>query len=244
MLDNRAMGNWLEPFLRSAGLSQEQLAEAIGMSRATINRLANDHSKLKLDRAEELAPHLRVTPEQLMLNKPPRAAAPTRLAIPPGRIAYGGSVAAGLWRLADQYNQDIGEHPMAPPSVPRYPAYPDLPQVAWRVVGNSMELARIYDGDWAVGIPYLDYVDKIGELDNGMFVVVEKSRAGGSEIELTLKEVQFGRHGMRLIPRSTSKYPEYLIPLDHEADPDEETVRIVGVVMWAGRDLASQRNSY
>ena len=155
-----------------------------------------------------------------------------------GPLPYGGIVAAGLRRLADQFNQDIAEHPMAPPSVPRSPIHPHLPQVAWRVVGDSMELARIYDGDWAVVIPYLEYVDKVGELDNSMFVVVEKSSAGGGEIELTLKEVQFGRYGMRLIPRSNTKYPEYVIPMDREADPDEETVRIVGVVMWAGRLLA------
>lgn len=64
--------NWLAPFIKASTLSsQEELADRLGVSRATINRLANDHSKLKLDRAREIAPYLGVPAEQLMLNRPP-----------------------------------------------------------------------------------------------------------------------------------------------------------------------------
>lgn len=64
--------NWLSPFIKASPISsQEELADLLDTSRATINRLANDHSKLKLKRAKQLAPHLGVTPEQLMLNRPP-----------------------------------------------------------------------------------------------------------------------------------------------------------------------------
>jgi SOS-response transcriptional repressor LexA len=239
MLDNRGMTNWLEPFLRSAGLSQEQLAEAIGMSRATINRLANDHSRLKLDRAQELAPHLRVQPEQLMLNTPPKAdgfKAPVH--VPPGRLPYAGTVAAGDWLDNDDFNQDLADNTV-PESVPRHPRYPQLEQMAWRVRGTSMDQAGILDGEWLVGASYADYVDKIGELDNGNYVVVERTRYQGSERELTVKEVQFARRGMRLIPRSSDpRHKEFFIPLDEDADPDRESVRILGVVLWVGRDLA------
>jgi SOS-response transcriptional repressor LexA len=241
MLDNRAMGNWLEPFLRSAGLSQEQLAEAIGMSRATINRLANDHSKLKLDRAEELAPHLRVSADELMLNRPrteeakqPRKGVP----IPPGRLPYGGTVEAGDWLTVDDFNQDLADNTV-PMSVPRHPGYPQLEQVAWKVRGDSMDQAGILEGMWLVGASYADYVDKVGELDNGNFVVAERTRYQGAERELTVKEVQFARRGMRLVPRSSNpKHKEFFVDLDPEADPDRETVRILGVVLWVGRDLA------
>jgi SOS-response transcriptional repressor LexA len=65
--------NWLDPFLKASKFaSQEELAEAIGVSRATINRLANDHSQLKRDRAEVLAKLLGTTPEALILNRPPQ----------------------------------------------------------------------------------------------------------------------------------------------------------------------------
>ncbi|KQS79067.1 repressor [Rhizobium sp. Leaf384] len=67
--------NWLAPFIKASKIaSQEALAEAIGVSRATINRLANDHSQLKRDRAEELAPLLDASVDDLMLNRPPKPA--------------------------------------------------------------------------------------------------------------------------------------------------------------------------
>lgn len=65
------MANWLDPFLQAAHLTQEQLGDELGVSRATINRLANDHSKLKRHRAELMAPLLEVSADQLMLNRPP-----------------------------------------------------------------------------------------------------------------------------------------------------------------------------
>ncbi len=76
LADNIVMAkNWLEPFIKASKIaSQEALADELDLSRATINRLANDHSKLKLDRAEEMAPLLGVSPEDLMLNRPPKRA--------------------------------------------------------------------------------------------------------------------------------------------------------------------------
>lgn len=71
MPDNIPVANWLEPFLKNAGLSQEELGDRLGLSRATINRLANDHSKLKRQRAELVAEVLGATPDDLMLNRPP-----------------------------------------------------------------------------------------------------------------------------------------------------------------------------
>ena len=71
MPDTETVANWLDPFLKAAEISQEALGEKLGLSRATVNRLANDHSKLKRDRAEQMASHLQVTVEQLMLNRPP-----------------------------------------------------------------------------------------------------------------------------------------------------------------------------
>lgn len=65
------MANWLEPFLHAAHLTQEKLGDELGLSRATINRLANDHTLLKRGRAERMAPLLEVTADQLMLNRPP-----------------------------------------------------------------------------------------------------------------------------------------------------------------------------
>ncbi|WP_320196331.1 LexA family transcriptional regulator [Agrobacterium rosae] len=64
--------NWLDPFIKASKIgSQEALADALDLSRATINRLANDHSLLKRDRAEKIAALLGARVEDLMLNRPP-----------------------------------------------------------------------------------------------------------------------------------------------------------------------------
>jgi SOS-response transcriptional repressor LexA len=47
--------NWLAPFLKRADASQEDLAEAMGKSRATINRIANGRTKLTPHLAKEIA---------------------------------------------------------------------------------------------------------------------------------------------------------------------------------------------
>ena len=64
--------NWLDPFLKYAKMSQEALGDELGLSRATINRLANDHTQLKRDRAAKMSPLLNVSIDDLMLNRPPK----------------------------------------------------------------------------------------------------------------------------------------------------------------------------
>jgi transcriptional regulator with XRE-family HTH domain len=73
MADKIAMTkNWLDPFIKASKVSsQEELADLLDVSRATINRLANDHTKLKRDRAEAMAPLLDVSVNDLMLNRLP-----------------------------------------------------------------------------------------------------------------------------------------------------------------------------
>lgn len=67
MADKGTMKNWLEPYLKNAGLSQEELADRIGKSRATINRIANGRTQMTRKVAEMLAPHLKVSVEELVL---------------------------------------------------------------------------------------------------------------------------------------------------------------------------------
>jgi SOS-response transcriptional repressor LexA len=228
--------NWLK----------EQLAEAPhGTKRVLAQRMGIDGPKL----SKTLAGNRELSAAELAraveffgrsppdLQKPP--AGPRGVPIPPGGpLPYGGTVAAGDWLSVDDFNQDLADV-QVPISVPRHPGYPQLEQIAWRVHGDSMTEAGILEGMWLVGAKYLDYVDRIGELDNGSYVVVERKRYQGAERELTVKEVQFARRGMRLIPRSSNpRHKEFFIDLDHDADPDTESVAIVGVVLWVGRDLA------
>lgn len=155
------------------------------------------------------------------------------------RVPYGGTVRAGGFLPVDEYfSQDDGDH-LVPPSVVWHPDFPDVQQHAWLVHGDSLDLVGIREGMWIVAALYGDYREKIGEIDNGQFVVVERSRLGGSEIERTVKEAQFSRKGMRLIPRSSNPvHKEFFIPFDHNADGDTETVRVLAVVLSAVTDYS------
>lgn len=228
----------VEERMKALNLKAAPLAKKAGLGESFVRDILRGKTAVpKADNLAKLAEALETTPEELLGTAPKRA--PKGVPIPPGgRLPYGGTVAAGDWLSVDDFNQDVADV-RVPLSVPRHPGYPQLEQVAWKCRGDSMDLAGILDGMWLVGAKYLDYVDKIGELDNGNFVVVERTRYQGAERELTVKEVQFARRGMRLIPRSSNpRHREFFIDLAPEADPDVEVVSILGVVLWVGRDLA------
>lgn len=159
-------------------------------------------------------------------------------------VPFGGKVGAGgFLPVLDYFNQDDENKPV-PQTAVRHPGYPAIAQFAWLVEGDSMTDAGILDGMWVVAGTYSDYIDRVGDIDNGQYVIVERTRFGGSERELTIKEVQFTRSGMRLVPRSPNpRHKELFIPLDPNADGDEETVRILAVVLAAVLDFGTRRIS-
>lgn len=157
-------------------------------------------------------------------------------------VPFGGKVGAGGFLPVLEYFDQDDDHREIPQTVVRHPAFPGIPQHAWLVEGSSMDAAGIYNGMWVVAASYMDYVDKVGELTNGQYVIAERTRFGGSERELTIKEVQFARGGMRLVPRSSDpRHKELFIPMDADADNDEETVAVIAVVLAATVDFTSRR---
>ena len=235
-METQKYPNHLRDYRERLDLTQTQLAEMVGTSVQNISRLERGDRQLSRKWAERIAPHLSAKPEDLIF-RPASDSMEDSVPISPGRVPYGGRVNAGYFLTIDEFNQDLGDH-LVPASVPRHPGYPQLPQTAWKVIGDSMDQAGFIEGMWAVAAPYLDYIDKIGELDNGNYVIVERRRFGGGEIERTVKEVQFARRGMRLVPRSSNPdYKEFFIDLDDGADNDVEEVRIIAVVLWVGLDV-------
>ncbi|EJF76545.1 hypothetical protein MCO_01612 [Bartonella sp. DB5-6] len=61
--------NNLKFFREKMGLSSKKLAELAGTSQPQIFRLENGHRKLTKEWAIRLAPHLSVTPKQLMFSE-------------------------------------------------------------------------------------------------------------------------------------------------------------------------------
>lgn len=152
-------------------------------------------------------------------------------------LEFAGTVRAGMFRPVDEYFVQDGVD--VPEFITAHPAYKKARQYTWRVEGSSMDLADIRDGMWIVGVVYGDYVDHYGDVESGAFVVVERLRNGGSERELTVKEVKFYRDRMELLPRSSDPtHQPIVIPHNREADSDTETVSIVAVVVGAYRDFS------
>lgn len=156
-----------------------------------------------------------------------------------GDVTYAGIVQAGLFRPVDEYfNQD--EDWQRPEGLSRHPKYPRVRQYAWQAKGNSMDQAGIYDGQWIVGADAADYIDQYGDIESGDLVVVQRLRFGGSERELTVKEIRYYRDRYELHPRSSDpSFKPIIVRKDLSADDEEVTV--VGVVLSAFTDLRRRR---
>jgi transcriptional regulator with XRE-family HTH domain len=133
-----------------------------------------------------------------------------------------GSVAAGAWLDHDDATDVI------PAPVPYVPTrFPTLSQFAYKIVGNSVDLARLHDGDFAVCVPYWEARRAPVEDD---LVIVERRR--GSEIERTCKVLKLTKEGFELWPRSSN--PKWQAPIvvrqDHLADDGTE-IEIVALVI-------------
>lgn len=156
-----------------------------------------------------------------------------------GQPVYAGVTQAGLWRAVDEYfNQD--EQVDIPPVVRRDSRFPKLRQYVYRNEGLSMNKAGIDDGAWIVAVDAGDYLDQVGDIESGSYVVAERTRFQGSERELTVKEIRYYRDRYELHPNSTdSRYRPIIVP--HNEAPDDGTeVRVVGLVLGAYRDLMSR----
>lgn len=227
--------------IEALGTNAARVSREIGRSDSFVRDILRKESMPKADNVALLAKALGTSTEYLLgIENMPISASSTvsgPVPIPTGRPKYAGRVQAGDWLAVDDIHQDLSDH-LVPEGIPLHPRYPQLEQLAWQVQGDSMDQAGITAGMWIVGASYAEYVDRIAELGNGDYVVVERSRYQGQERELTVKEVQFARLGIRLVPRSSNpRHKEFFIPLDHEADSDREQISIVGVVFWFGRDV-------
>lgn len=239
MSGDKEIGERLAVARRAAGYeSAAAAARALGVAYPTYAGHENGSRGVRAN-LEKYARKYGVSIDWLLTQRgpgPTGAPAEPR-AVPAGQLPYGGKVSAGYFLSLDEFNQDL-EHFQVPASVSPHPRYPNLQQAAYQALGDSMNAIGLLDGMWVVAASYADWIDKIGELDNGNYVVVQRTRASGAELERTVKEVQFARRGMRLIPRSTNPvHKEFFIDLDTEADNDTEEVSIIGVVLWFGNDV-------
>lgn len=221
--------NWLPHFIAEAGTNPNKLANAAGMNRQTMYKLVRRKDHVPDGWAEQLAPLLGTTKLELMFGpgtaaQPSAASTMTATKHPIGIAPVGGTVAAGLW-IAEDYVDATVYEPI-PIVLHRYAT---VPQTAWKVAGPSMDLVRIFDGDYVITVPY--WVARSSIQDNDI-VVVERREA--HRYERTCKQIVVQADHYELWPRST--HPAFqsplILPRRREASTDsEETIEIIGLVI-------------
>jgi transcriptional regulator with XRE-family HTH domain len=152
----------------------------------------------------------------------------TRSARPSSAAAFVATVEAGAWREVDEFDQSDPEWVAVPPD----DKYPDATQDVYNVAGDSMNALEphpITPGSRIVAVRY-DEIANRSPLRDGLVVVVQRSRNGGQERELTVKQVAWFEDRIEFQPRSTNpKHKPIVVEHDNWEDNGVE-VAIVGLV--------------
>lgn len=187
---------------KEIGMSAESLAEALGVSPATIYRYENGEiEKVPGDRLEPIANALHTTPAYLMgwADSSTIPAAANIIPFPEMRkVPLIGSIACGSPILAEEHIED----------------YVDIPKrvaadFALTCKGDSMINARIFDGD-------IVYIRQQDSVDNGQIAAVL------IDSEATLKRVKLYEDHISLEPENPQYRPIVLW------GEEMNSVRIIG----------------
>ena len=209
--------NRIKEFRELAKLSQERLAEMLGTTHPTVQRIENGKQALTDAWLYKFAKALKRRPAELLRVSASEATSCKVI----------GDVAAGVFKEALEWDEDqqydVGLY--------RDDRFPGAPRFALEVRGNSMN--RLYPpGSIVVCVKFGD----IGrDAKPGERVVVQ--RYAHDEVEATLKELVQDEHGRKwLWPRSTD--PEFQQPWrvpDRKEDPGDERLEIWALVIWSSK---------
>jgi len=147
-------------------------------------------------------------------------------------VAYGGLVQAGLFREQNLYDQDGDYRRVAISPDPRF--RPD-DQFADEVGGDSMVNAGILPGMWVLCVTLEAWEKRYGEPRDGVRVVVQRSRDGHPDRELTVKTLRIFRDRIELQPESPNPAWKPLVFPNPPVQVDETQGIIIGVVLSAVR---------
>lgn len=158
------------------------------------------------------------------IEKPAKRADHDAGEIPVVGLEVVSEVQAGNW-LEVTTLDDSYEHPIIP--VARDPRFPRARQYALKVRGDSM------DNDYPDGsyVTCVDYWDAGVPLRDGLHVHVERQRAGGQLVEITVKAIERAEGKLWLAPRSSN--PKWTrVPVD-----SDKTVEVIvkGIVTGGWR---------
>lgn len=183
--------NPLRELRTRAGLSQAALADRAGTSQPQIRRLEAGQRALTKQWAERLAPHLHVSPQDLLFAPEPEGTQ-TREVV---GLPVAGRSRAGDWldiSIVDEWEEPEIIH------VARDPRYPHAKQYALKIEGDSM--SEIFsDGSF---VTVVNFAESGLSLRPKMVVHVEQRMSKTTLVETTVKQISDDMKW--LLPRSTN----------------------------------------
>ncbi|MGV8833270.1 MAG: LexA family protein [Devosia sp.] len=147
---------------------------------------------------------------------------------PPSSAPVVATVEAGAWREVDELDQSDPEWV----TVPADDKFPDATQRVYDVSGDSMNGLKPHPITPGSRIVAVDYDEIAGRypLRNGLVVVIQRSRNGGQERELSVKQVAWFDDRIEFQPRSTnSKHKPIIVRHDDWVDDGVE-VKVAALV--------------
>lgn len=209
--------NRIKELREKRGLTLAQLAELVGTSHATIQRLESSKMKLTQEWANRLAQVLSVQLAEVFGEIVP--------AVIDG-LPVLGTVQAGVWREVD-----VADEPKyAPLPISHDSRYPASAQFALMVRGTSMNRI-VQDGAYIVCVSWAQLGRNPRDRD---LVVVERRRDG--LVETTVKRITLQNKKIILLPDSDD--PRWQSPIELEGGLENDEIAITALVIGKYETLA------
>ena len=221
---HRRMADWrdnLKRIIKAEGLEMKALSIKAGLDPTAVFKILNRSADPQISTMAALSKALGLSIDELFHGTIP---------VPQTQenIAVYGEVAAGMWMDEEVWDESKYS------AIPHMPSrYPGLPQKAWKITGNSMDLAGITDGMFIVTVDYWSV--RSAPIDDDV-VLVETRR--GNLVSRTCKEVVVRPGGFDLRPRSSDpRHKTISISAGNQSGDDGDEVEIVGLVVGAYRRI-------
>lgn len=223
----------LREIRKAEGLSLEKLSAAVKISVSQLSRFETGAREPRVEEATKIAKALGCNVQEIFPELGIATISPITISgnvepvVKSARVI--GHTQAGVWSEFEDWEHD-GFDGEEVPSIPG--KYAGMEQFAYQVRGNSMDADKIFDGDYVVAVRYFD---ARADITAGDRVIVERVR--NSAVERTVKQVEINGREIHFCPRSTdSRFKPIVVKISkHMKEADDTEVRLVGLVIFAGR---------
>ncbi|WP_187275162.1 XRE family transcriptional regulator [Methylobacterium sp. WL120] len=205
-------------------LSLDTVAQRVGLSTSQVQRFETGEREPKKSDLERLAALLECRVEDLLqgASEARPAPAPLRNLLP---IPLAGRTAAGVYREVVEFNDAEPDYVFEPEDED----FPKARRFALEVEGDSMNQADppIPDGARVVCV---DFGETGQPFQDGMIVVLQRTREGGHLIEWSVKEIELHDDEVWFCPRSSNKRHKPIKVVNNPSSDEWNTLEVIGLV--------------